>query len=91
MKGAEYEVPCEGGLDGDFSGLQIPDFTDEDHVGVLTQNGSQAGCKGNADVMVDLNLNNSIDVIFDRIFGRDELFGNFVHFRQGRIQRGGLA
>lgn len=42
VKGAEDQVPGQGGLDSDFGRLDISDLTHEDHIGILTQDGTQA-------------------------------------------------
>ena len=43
-----------------------------------------------SDFRVDLNLIDARQLIFDRIFGRDDLGGRVVDLDQRTIQRGGL-
>jgi hypothetical protein len=37
--------------------------------------------------MIDLDLNDPIDIVFDRILGRDEFVGNIIHLRECRSGR----
>ena len=78
---AKDQVPGQGCLDSNLRGFDIPDFTDKDDVGILTQNRSQARCKRNSDIMVDRDLHDPVDVVLDRILGRHELVGDFIHLR----------
>ena len=88
---AEHRVPGERGLDGDFRRLQVANLADQDLVGILPQNGPQAGGKRVADVRVDRDLDDPFHVVFDRIFGRDQLVLDAVEFIQRRVERRGLA
>ena len=69
-------------LNGNFSRFRISNLTDKNDVWVLSQNGSQARGKGNADAVIDGNLNNTVDVVFHRIFGSDDLVFNVVQFAE---------
>jgi hypothetical protein len=62
---AEHEVAGEGRLDGDLGGLPVADFAHHHHVGVLAQDGAQAGRKGEADLGVDLDLADATELILD--------------------------
>src|SRR6266446_1980371 len=53
VKGAQDEVPGEGSLDGDLSGLQVTHFTDHDDVRVLAEKGTESFAEGQADAFVD--------------------------------------
>jgi len=52
---------------------------DQDLVGVLPQDGPQALGKRVADRSVDGHLDDAVDVVFDGIFGRDQLILRRVH------------
>ena len=91
MQRAEYQVPGKGGLDGNFSRLNISDLTDENHVGVLPQDSSKARSERNADAVIDRDLHNAVDVVLHRIFRRNQLVLNVVHLGESGVQRGGLA
>ena len=73
VQGAEDQVAGQSGLNRDFGGLQIADLAHQNRVGVLTQNRSQTTGKRDADVRVDWNLNDAVDVVLDRILGGDQL------------------
>ncbi len=76
----EDQVAGQRGLDGDVGGFQVADLADEDDVGVLPQEGTQAAGEGQTDVGVDLALDQAVEVVFDGVFGGEDL-----HI--GRIQR----
>ena len=58
----------QGGLHRDASGLDVPDLPDEDHVGVLSQNGPKSGGKGESGLLVRLDLVDGWEDVLDRIF-----------------------
>ena len=60
-------------------------------VRVLTQHGSQDSAEGQFDVRLDLALNDAVDVVFDRVFGGDQLAAGIVQFAQRGIERGGFS
>ncbi len=70
---AEHRVPGQRGLDGDFGRFQVADLADQDLVGILPQNGPQALGERVADRGVDRHLHDAVDVVLDRVFGRDQL------------------
>ena len=59
--------------------------------GILPQDGPQAGGEGDADVVIDRNLNDAVDVVLDRVFGGDQLVLDDVQLAQGGVERGGFA
>ena len=78
-------------MHGDFGGLVVADFSDENDVRVVPQDRSQSGGERDADVGVDRDLDDAVDVVFDRIFGRDDLGFDVVEFIQRRVERRRLA
>src|SRR5207237_538833 len=65
--------------------------TDEDDIGVVTQDAAERMAEGEADLGMDLNLVNAFKLIFDRIFGRDDLDVGLVDLDQGVVERGRFA
>ncbi len=53
--------------------FEVADFSHQDHIGVVTQNGTQSGCKRKVVTGIDLALDNSLKFVFDRIFQRDDV------------------
>ena len=82
MQRAEHQVSRQCCLNRDFGRFQVTDFTHQNRVRILPQNGSQAACECNPHIRVDGNLDDAVDVIFDRIFRGDQLVGNIVEFGQ---------
>ena len=84
-------MPCQCGLDGDLSGFTVAHFTDHDDVGVLPQDGAQGVGKGQADLLVHLNLVDARQLVLHRLFHGDDLVGVGIDLGQGRVKRGGFA
>ena len=70
---AEDQVAGQRGLDGDLGRLQVADFADQDDVGVVPQDGPQARGEGQADLAVDLDLVDAVQVVLDRVLDRQDL------------------
>ena len=68
MEGAEHEVAGEGGLENGFGCSGVADFTDEDHVGILAHQGSDAGGQIKASSFPHLRLSDSWECDFDGVF-----------------------
>ncbi len=77
----------QGRLDRDLGGLEVPDLTDHDDIGILPQKGTQCSGKVEADIFVHLHLVDTGKVEFHRIFGGGDILGHLVQFSQGGIQR----
>ncbi len=50
------QVAGESGLDGDFGGFKVSNFTDQNDVGVLAKEGAQRGREVQADLFLHLHL-----------------------------------
>ena len=70
---AEHQVAGERRLDGVLGRFQIADFADQDDVRVVTQNAPQRWRERQPDLRMHLNLVDAFELIFDRVFGRDDL------------------
>ena len=91
VHGGEHQMAGERGLDRDLRGFAVANFADHDLVGIMAQDGTQAAREGQAALFVDGNLDDAAQLIFDRIFDRDDLVAAGIHFGQRGVQRGGLA
>jgi hypothetical protein len=91
VKGGENQVACEGGTDHEFCSLLIARFSDEDDIGILTQESPETGRKGQTDLFVHLGLANEGKIEFDRILQCED--GSFLgwKFAKGGVEGGGLA
>ena len=91
MQGRQDEVPGQGGLHGDASGLDVANLADEDHVGVLAQDGPESGGEGQTRLFVGLNLIDLWEDVFHRIFDGHHVSARVADFRERRVQRRRLA
>ena len=60
-------------LHGDLSCLLVANFADKNYIGVVAQNRAQPAREGQPGLFGDLNLIDSFELIFDRIFDGDDL------------------
>ena len=72
-------------------GLQVADFADEDLVRVLPQDAAQTAREGDADVRVHLDLDDAVELVLDRVLGRDDLDVDRVDGVERGVERRGLA
>ena len=87
----EDEVAGLRGLHGRPGGLLIADLTNQHHIRILAEDRPQRAGKGQLDLLVDLRLVHTGDLVFDRIFNRDDVRPLRAHRGQRRAQRRGLA
>src|SRR2546425_5163727 len=87
----EDHVAGEGGLDGDFDRLQVADLADEDHVGVLPDDVSESGGKGQPDLRLHWNLVHAFQLVLDGVFDGDDLAVGRVDLLERGVERGRLA
>ena len=73
MQRREHEVTGQRCLNRDLRGLEVSNLTDEDDVGVLTQERTQQRREGQILIGVHLALDEAVDVVFHRVFGRQDL------------------
>ena len=91
VEGAQNQVAGEGGLNGNLRRLQVAHFTDHNHVRVLPQERAQGPAEGQADGLVDGDLHDAFQVVFDRVFGSEQLGVNGVDAPQAGVEGGGFA
>ena len=60
------QVPGLRGADGNFGGFKITNFTDQNDIGVMPQDGAQARGESEADLFAHLDLHRAFELIFDR-------------------------
>ncbi len=91
VDGREHQVTGERRLNRDLRGLGVADFADHDLVGIVTQDRAQSARECQALFLVDRNLRNTANLVFDRILNRDDLVFVCLDFVDRRIQRGRLT
>ena len=81
----------QGGPNHQLGRLLIPRFSDEDDIGILPQEGAQAGGKGQADLFIHLSLANEGQIKFNWVFQGED--GSFLggKFAEGGVEGGSLA
>ena len=74
MQGGEDEMAGERSLNGNLRRLQIARFAHHDSVRVLPQKCAQDSRKGQPDVLIHRHLHDAFEVVFDRLFRRQQLW-----------------
>ena len=90
MQGREDQVACEASLDGDLGGLEVADLSHQDHVGILAQDRAQPRGKREADLRLDLDLADSSEPDFHRVFDGDDVLVRIVDVRERGVECGRL-
>ena len=88
---AENQVAGQGGLDGHGGGVEVADFADHDDVGVLPQDAAQAAGEGHSLFVAHLGLADAVELVFDGIFEREDVFFLAVDAVQRGIERGAFS
>jgi hypothetical protein len=84
-------MPRQRGLHRVLGRFEVADLAHQHHVGVVPKDRPEARGKGQPDLRVDLDLVDPLELVLDRILGRDDL-GLFVaDLVQRAIQGGRLA
>ena len=87
---AEHHVPRQGALDGDLGCLVVADLAHQDDVGVVPEDRPQHRRERHVDFRIHRDLDQPVDLVLHRVFGRDHLGGDLVHLVQDRVERRGL-
>ena len=80
-----------GRLDGDVCRFQVADFAHHDDIGILPQERTQGGSEGETGLFVDVDLVDSRQIDFCRIFRGGDVDFRLVENVQAGIKRNGLA
>ncbi len=91
MHRGQHQVAGQRRLHRDFGGFPVADLAHHDLVRVVAQDRAQALGEGQALLLVHRDLQNAGQLVFDRVFDRDDLVAAVMDFRQRRVQGGGLA
>ena len=84
-------MACQGGFYGDVGSFPVADFADEHDVGVLTQHRAQNPGERQPLRDVHVTLVHACKLVFDRVFGRDDVDVRLVEVLKARVQRRRLA
>ena len=91
VQGRKDQMAGQGRLDRDLGGLDVADLADHHDVGVLAQDRPQDIGEGKADAGLDLDLIDSVQLIFDRVLDGQDLLVRTIQSDQGGIERRCLA
>ena len=83
MERAEDQVPGHRRLNRVFRRFKVANFPDENDVRVVAQDRAQTRRERQTDFRVNLNLVDAVQLVFDRVFRRDD----FRRFRLNLVQR----
>ena len=86
MKRREYKMSGKRCIYSYGCSLLGSGFSDEDDVGVLSENSFEAEFVGVAFFIIDLRLLETWDFVFNWIFKSDDFFWTIVEFFEGRIE-----
>ena len=84
---AEHQVAGERRLNRVLGRFHIANFADEHDVRVVTQNRPQRRGEREPDLRMDLNLVDAFELVFDRVFGRDDLRRFVLDLEQRAVER----
>ncbi len=91
MERRQHEMARQRGLDGDLSGFEVADLSDEHDVGVLAQERTQRGGEVEADGLADLDLVDPRHVELDGILRGHDVGVRFVQCGDRGVESVGLA
>ena len=87
MKRAEHQMARESGFDGSLRGFQIAGFPHQQHIRVLSHEGSQGCREVESLIPVHLALSDPRQRVFDRILNGGDVDAGVVSLRQQRVER----
>src|SRR5208282_6477434 len=87
----KHQVSGQRRLDGDLRRLRVADFADHDFVRVMAQNRTQSAGERQSFFLVHRNLRDAAQLVFDRVFNRDDLVFVGLDLVDGGVERGRLA
>src|SRR5580704_6957040 len=88
---SKNQVARERGLNGDLRRFGVANFADHDLVGIVTQNGAQSASEGQTFLLIDRNLGDAANLIFNRVFNGDDFVFVGLDFADGRVQSRSFA
>src|SRR5947207_15257762 len=91
MQRGKHQMAGERRLHGDVRGFRVTDFTNHEHVRVLPHDGAQAVGEREPDLRLDLNLVDAAQLVFHRVFNRDDFLSRIVDFLKHAVEGGRLA
>ena len=91
VEGRKDQVTRQRRLDRDLRRLPVADLPDQDHIGILSQDRSERGRKGEAGLLVHLHLHDSRQTVLHRILDRDDVDPTRLDGLQDRVEGRRLA
>src|SRR6266567_2412647 len=91
MERREDLVPGKCGLNGRLGGQAIADLPKDNNIRVLSHDMAQGVIEGDVDFGVDGALQDTVDDVFYRLFGRDDTGMHIVQGIDATVQSGGFA
>ncbi len=91
MHRRQHEVAGERRLHGDLRGFRVADLAHHDLVRIVPEDRTQSARKGQSLLLVDRYLQHPGQLVFHRVFDRDDLVVAGMDFGDGGIECGCLA
>ena len=82
MQCCENEVARQRSFDRDFCCFLVARFTDEDDVRILPQEGSEDAREVESDIFMRLDLAQTRQIVFNRVFSGRNVDTGIVNLRQ---------
>src|SRR5579863_4015006 len=91
VDGGENQVAGKRGLNRNLRSLGVANFVDHDLVRIVTQNGAQSAGKGQTLFLIDRDLRDAANLIFDRVLDGDDFVFVGLDLADGCVQRRGFT
>jgi len=80
-------MPGQRSFEGGSGSFGVTDLTDQDDVGILPERRTKRRVERQIGSCIHLNLPDTVDAVFDRIFNRDDVERAAAQFVHERIKR----
>src|ERR1051325_9458596 len=85
------QVTRQRSANGNLRRFEVANFADHDDVRILAKNMAQAHRKRQSDITAHRNLIDAFELVLDRLFDRDNSFGDRIDRAQKRVERRGFT
>ena len=91
MERRENQMSGHRCMDRSLRGFGIANLADQNHVGILTQDGAKHARKRQAGALVSLDLRDAVDFVLNRILDRNDVHWLVAKLVDQAVERGRLA
>src|SRR5678815_2098182 len=91
MQRREDQMSGHGCMNCGLRRLRIPNFADQDHIRILSKNGTEGTREGHAGAVVCLDLRDPVDFVFNGVLDRDNVHRLIAKLVDETVERGRLT